>query len=605
MSIDASSAEPSLSHQTFSATTERWEELLPQLRKIDCSDGPREMFGEASRRGNNYRWGIAASTGTACDPLIEGLSRLACHDGKPKLKSVDLDLAAASMIDLVDRITNYSPLDAATATLWAAALPALSTRIEPHRWWRLLSSLQQLQESVMQRNTPYARSHLMLGGELGLTLAWRLPNIAACKGLAKPSASAVKAWAECDDDSVTAALANPSDLRLVLASLLRCRPLIEQVAKRKFGKSHNSIGKKLATWVAAMTHTGGTAFSSASPKTMKVDYTRAGLIETAIGLDAESLGPAFSAAKGEPHVESRLVWEVALPDSIHHDRQSQIAIAFPEWDVRRGRFHLDYSGEEIRLEVFGGRRRVLDGRPQMRIDLDKFEQQPAGDWEEVCEYTDDDVHYLELEQLWSGGIKVQRQLLQVRDDRSLLIADAVLPQDGVDLTDVPIDYACSFPLDEGIEFVPESETSEAFLSDGKRRGLVLPLAASEWRVGRTNSSISATSDDHLQLTSRGHGALFTPIWFDFQQRRFDRNRTWRELTIGDQLRLVDRHEAVGYRIQIGSEQWMLYRSLAEERRCRTVLGKHLIADFFCSRFDPGDGSHDELLTVDDSDVEND
>ncbi len=47
---------------------------------------------------------------------------------------------------------------------------------------------------------------------------------------------------------------------------------------------------------------------------------------------------------------------------------------------------------------------------------------------------------------------------------------------------------------------------------------------------------------------------------------------------------------------------MFYRSLCES--ClRSVLGKHLIADFFCGRFDPGDGDIDDLITVDDRDDE--
>ena len=349
-----------------------------------------------------------------------------------------------------------------------------------------------------------------------------------------------------------------------------------------------------------MTHTGGTAFSDASMQDLKDDHAKDGLIDHAIEFNRESLKPAFAAAVGKPHGKGRLVWEIDLPETIHHDPQAQIAVGFPQWDVRRGRFHLNYSSEQMDVELFAGRRKVLRGQSQLRVELDDVEHHPQGEWEEVCQYSDDDVHYLELEQAWSGGIHVQRQLLSLRDDRCVLIADAILPSQGTDLADVAINYTASYPLDEGVELVPEDETREAFLHDGKRRGMVIPLAASEWNVGPTNSTLVQTNDQHLQLATRGHGTLYAPLWFDFQQRRFDRNRTWRQLTVGDQLRLVGRDEAVGYRVQSGSEQWMVYRSLGQ-RCCRTVLGKHLIADFFCSRFDPSDGSHDELLTVDDSD----
>jgi hypothetical protein len=33
-----------------------------------------------------------------------------------------------------------------------------------------------------------------------------------------------------------------------------------------------------------------------------------------------------------------------------------------------------------------------------------------------------------------------------------------------------------------------------------------------------------------------------------------------------------------------------------------VLGKHLVADFFAARFDPSDGSLEELVTVDENEL---
>ena len=134
--------------------------------------------------------------------------------------------------------------------------------------------------------------------------------------------------------------------------------------------------------------------------------------------------------------------------------------------------------------------------------------------------------------------------------------------------------------------------------------MVFPLAASEWRVGATTCTLSATEDQHLAITVQGRDRLYAPLWFDLQPRRLKRKRTWRQLTIGDQLRIVGTDQAAGYRIQVGPEQWMVYRSLAGHSG-RTVLGKHLVEDFYCSRFDPGDGSHEELITVDDSESSDD
>ena len=128
----------------------------------------------------------------------------------------------------------------------------------------------------------------------------------------------------------------------------------------------------------------------------------------------------------------------------------------------------------------------------------------------------------------------------------------------------------------------------------------MPLAASEWRIGPSDATFRVSEDDHLLLTTQGKDRLYAPLWFDFQRRRLKLRRTWRQLTVADELRIVRRQEAVGYRVQLGSEQWLIYRSLGGSR-CRSVLGKHVVADFFTGRFYLNDGSIEELMTVDDSD----
>jgi hypothetical protein len=274
--------------------------------------------------------------------------------------------------------------------------------------------------------------------------------------------------------------------------------------------------------------------------------------------------------------------------------------------VRRGRVHLDYSGEDTRLEVFAGRARVLAGASQVMIEVDGEPQSPAGPWQNTCEYTDDDVHYVEIEQPWSNRVILQRQVAVLRDDRCVLIADTVITdsaarQGGPGATEAdrlrPIRYAARFPLDANVEVEPEAETRELYLGDKKRRALVIPLAASEWRVGPSRAKLETSDDRHLVYQVSGAGRLYAPLWLDAQTRRFRRKRTWRQLTVGDELRIVGNDEAVGFRIQLGSEQWALYRSL-DSPRCRTVMGQHLLADFVCSRFDMSDGSYEELMTVD-------
>lgn len=585
-------------------SSENWTQLSRQLSRLAHPKHAQKMFGVEDGQVEIYLWGVAAAQGGGCDRVIHALSALTratdrSADGECRLAEViDFDREAAAFIESIDSRQVFSPLDCHFAIVWAAALPALASRIEAHRWWLLTATLQNLHESVLQRSTGYSVDHLMLAGELGLTLAWRVPCVAACKRLAANACEAVRMWCDQEQEAVTGALADAANIRLVLASLMRCRKLIEKVAKRKFRKSDRNTQTALARWVAALTHPLGTALSTASAENMSADNATFGLIAALQQEYPEMLRAALAAARGEIPVGGRLAWEVGLPSTWHHDLDAKVAVGFPDWDVRQGRFHLDYSGEFPELELFAGRRRLFSGRVQVRLELDGVERQPCGEWTEVCEHTDDDVHYLEIEQPWSGGIVLQRQIMLVRDDRCVLLADSVIPEKSGEVATSTIDYWCNLPMAHDIGWSPEAETREGFLADGKRRALVVPLAAGEWMAGLSDSTLAETSDRHLQMFVRGRKALYAPIWCDMQKRRFSRPRTWRQLTVGDQLALVPRHEAVAYRVQAGSEQWMVYRSLGE-RRCRTALGKHLIAEFYGSRFYASDGSHEELVTVDD------
>ena len=47
--------------------------------------------------------------------------------------------------------------------------------------------------------------------------------------------------------------------------------------------------------------------------------------------------------------------------------------------------------------------------------------------------------------------------------------------------------------------------------------------------------------------------------------------------------LIGRDMAVGYRVQVGKRNWLIYRSLFN-RMSRTLLGHHLFHEFLAARF---------------------
>ncbi|MCG8651454.1 MAG: hypothetical protein MI861_16555 [Pirellulales bacterium] len=595
----------SASGQDSSFDHSQWKSLREKVIQRAARSSAQAVFGPSADGGAVYRWGLASALGRPCDDLLDMLARMACGAAlkKKQKKAIDLPAAAAEMLETLGGAGDGNIADHAAVLCWAAAMPALIEKLEPQTWWNLLGGLQQWREGAIQRNAVESPLHLLIAAELGLTLAWRLSDLPSCRRLERSAAEALTAWCRRDQEAISAAVARPTQSRCVLASLLRCRDLLEKTTKRKFKKQQLAVADELAIWAAALTtHNGVVAFGEVSRKEIKDDLPPDGLLGRAMAFDPEALQPAIAAALGKTQSGGRLAWEVCLPEAFHHDSDAKIMVMFPEWDVRRGRTHLDYSGDQTRLEIFSGRTPLLAGTCQSMLAVDGEEQQPCSDWTTACEYTDDDVHYLEIEQSWTGGLLLQRQLLLIRDDRCMFIADAVLPQDRLAAAERAreICYDLRLPLAPSISVSPEPETRELFLGDGKRRGLVMPLSAGEWRVGPTQATLKETDDRHLLLTVRGSGGLYAPLWLDLQQRRFGRKRTWRQLTVADQLRIVDDNEAMGFRVQVGSEQWLIYRSF-RQRCCRSVLGKHLLADFFCARFDTGDGSLEDLVTVDDND----
>jgi len=584
---------------------EQWKTLRKRISKNRQHRTATKLFGDAAKGGSVYRWGLAVVRATDCESVTEVISRLAVDDrfDKQLRSQVDLNASTEMFVDWLTTVTDLSAIDATDAVIWTAALARLSDELEPKLWGCLFESLLELRDSVLQRNDVSSPIHLMIGVELGLTLSWRCDGLPGTSGLKGSAVKALSQWCDEKQESVSASLEQPTQTRLVLASLIRCKHLINQSGKvtnkRRLTKQVDRVGRRLATWVGAMTTRGGSsAFSSAKQQVFKDDLGDDGLLAAASEFDPECLSGAIKAALGETPVGGRLAWQVTLPEAMHHDSDAKIAVMFPDWDVRRGRTHIDYSGEEVEVEIFSGRTKVIAGAWQTMIETDRAEQYPDGPWSEICEYSDDDVHYLEIEQSWSGGLLLQRQFMLIRDDRCLMLADSIIPQDRQKPLPGSIKYDCRLPLESSIGLTPEPETRDAFLGDGRKRALVIPLSAGEWTSGTTAATIKQSEDGCLVFSTRGTKMLYAPIWFDFQRRRFKRKRTWRQLTIADQLRLVGRDEAVGYRVQVGSEQWVVYRSLAD-RDCRSFLGKHLSADFFASRFCPEDGGHEALVTVDD------
>jgi hypothetical protein len=110
--------------------------------------------------------------------------------------------------------------------------------------------------------------------------------------------------------------------------------------------------------------------------------------------------------------------------------------------------------------------------------------------------------------------------------------------------------------------------------------MALPLGLPEWRTAGAGRLEAASGG--LVLSQQGGGRLYAPLWLDFDAGRIGGPLTWRQLTVADTRLILPPHQAVGYRVQAGLEQWLVYRSLDTPRN-RTLLGCNVSCEFLVGR----------------------
>jgi len=114
----------------------------------------------------------------------------------------------------------------------------------------------------------------------------------------------------------------------------------------------------------------------------------------------------------------------------------------------------------------------------------------------------------------------------------------------------------------------------------------------EWRAEQYPGHLQAVAEGlELRQTSAGQ-RLYAPLFMDLDRRRFRRRMTWRRLTVADSLAPVSAETAAGFRVAIGDQQWLIYRSLATKRN-RTVLGHNLATESLIARF----GKDGEITSI--------
>lgn len=192
---------------------------------------------------------------------------------------------------------------------------------------------------------------------------------------------------------------------------------------------------------------------------------------------------------------------------------------------------------------------------------------------------------------WMDGTHVERMLVLPRKGRLAFAADLVRCSTAAQLT-----YRWSMPLAAGVTSAQSAETWEVQLTSRSASATLIPLGFPEWKSATAKGGrFSATGELEYSLESMGRKTLYVPLFVDLDSRRTNKDLTWRNLTIGADRKAVGPHVALGYRVQIGKEQWLIYRSLTAPAN-RTILGHNLVSNFLFARFD-AEGSVTPLVEL--------
>src|SRR5581483_10192485 len=103
----------------------------------------------------------------------------------------------------------------------------------------------------------------------------------------------------------------------------------------------------------------------------------------------------------------------------------------------------------------------------------------------------------------------------------------------------------------------------------------------------------------LQIRRSAAGSLWSPLVIDWGVPRQRITASWRPLTVAQNGVAIPSHQAAAYRLQIGAQQWMLFRGLVRAQEPRSVLGQHSMYETMIGRFLPG-GKFDSILLVEQS-----
>jgi hypothetical protein len=481
------------------------------------------------------------------------------------------------------------PMDlpqAVQAVALAYTLPNLAAKLMPETWWRLAHALHELAVDSQQYRVDWPAQpqqvlrQQLLAGELPLALGYLFPEVRALRALRKAGRAALsEALVELTDGQGLPHARLLSVLGPLFACWTRARWLGARLARGSWSRKADYQYQWLVRYALRLTDDDGRFLLTPLEHTVAWN-------SDAFAMALELAGDSGDCAAAElilPRraIPKRIEFQAGdAPDPSLNSDWSGIAVLANGWSSGDARLAINYADEPIHIELAVDGERVFIGKWTSSTTCDGEPVHTEGEWERLCWETAKRFDFLELGIQLSHGLRLERQVLFGRHDAVLYLADIIISSNPAPRQ---LKHSLQLPLDDHDSWQPERETRDGLIIGHRARAAVLPLALAEWRADPRGGELSDDAG-RLTLTQQSHGrAICCPLLFDLDRKRSKKERTWRQLTVGDSLETVPRDVAVGFRAQSGRDQWLIYRSLGPAGN-RTVLGQNIAGEFSAGPF---------------------
>ena len=489
------------------------------------------------------------------------------------------------------------PVDAVFAVetvAWSYSLDELAQVLMAGPWYELLKRLISISEqAALLRAEERPLVHQLLTGELPLVLAYRFPEIDECRALLDGAIDSIsQAMVELLDGEGLPHSRHLAQSRPLLGCWTRCRYLLDRGLKVKISKDSRNQYDWLIQQGLRLCRRDGRQVLTTGPTGASADR----LISAILDLSDDPDDSAIAACVLDDRKTTKKVNRDSLPEPTIYSEWSGLGVFRTDWSKDAAQMAVAFGGTDYQLELNKGDTSFLSGDVTPQLSVGGTALKPISDWEEVCRFSDNDGDLLETELSLENGWRIERQVYLTRKDSLAYLADAVIGPETAESKQPAIEYEMTLPIDKDLRVQEADETRELLLCrKSKGVAMLLPLAQSEWSAAPSPASLTSANDGLRHRVATNAARLYVPLLIDMDRRRIKKPLTWRQLTVAQKLEIQDEQTAVGYRVEVGPQQFLIYRSLAS-RENRSLLGQNVICEFLFGRFGR-DGEVTELVEI--------